>query len=198
MEIPVWIWLSAFLAFLCILPVQNLGVRYLLPAYPFLLLIGGKAFGEIWKGTLGLKTQLGKMAAFGLLFWHAASVMAAFPGMISYFNDLVPPERKFYYLGIPTWIGARMSKPWPRWVWKKVGKISNSPRRRSRPSTLWFKMVVLDRAGFDRAPTRNGLRGQRVFPADCPGFLPGLDSHRYRMDLPSGSHRQNWGILVLF
>jgi hypothetical protein len=74
-------------------------VRYLLPAYPFLLLIGGKAFGEIWKGTLGLKSPLVKVAACGLLFWHAASVMAAFPGMISYFNDLVPPERKFYYLG---------------------------------------------------------------------------------------------------
>src|SRR5208282_3389859 len=89
-------WVPPLVFFLALLPAQNLGVRYLLPAFPFLFLIAGESLAWIWarskpwafRATVGL-----------LVLWQAGSVLANFPRAISYFNELVPPERKIYFLG---------------------------------------------------------------------------------------------------
>lgn len=91
---PLWMWLSPLFFFLCILPVQNLGVRYLLPVVPFVILMASRAVVSWWQD----KNRLGKGVIVGLLLWNTASVLASAPDMISYFNDLVPSERKIRYL----------------------------------------------------------------------------------------------------
>jgi hypothetical protein len=94
-----WVWISPLLVFLSVLPVQNLGVRYLLPAYPFLILWVARGVGSTWTW----QTQEGRgpqrLVLGGLLLWHVASVLASAPHMISYFNDLVPREKKIFFLG---------------------------------------------------------------------------------------------------
>jgi hypothetical protein len=94
-----WVWVPPLLLGLSIVPVQNLGIRYLLPAFPFLVLMISKCMGAWW----GWKTPGGrptlKLVLAGLLMWHAASTLASAPHMISYFNDLVPWDKKIVCLG---------------------------------------------------------------------------------------------------
>ena len=94
--VPPWQWLFPLLFTLALLPTPNLGVRYLLPALPFLYLIAAQGAAWLWdRGQKGT----GRWAVGILFFWQAASLAWNFPGQISYFNDFVTPERKFYLLG---------------------------------------------------------------------------------------------------
>ena len=99
MELSAWIWLPALLGFADILPVQNLGVRYLLPIYPFLILTAAFAAGIIWKEKFEAGKNLGKILVLGLVLWQTVSVLTNYPGMISYFNDFIPVDRKIHFLG---------------------------------------------------------------------------------------------------
>lgn len=90
--VPAWIWVTPLVFSISILPVQNLGVRYLLPAIPFLILMASKMAGE-WSGK-----KTGKLLVGGLLLWNALSVLVNGPHLIGYFNDLIPPGKKVYYL----------------------------------------------------------------------------------------------------
>ncbi len=96
LQMPLWQWLPVPVLGLALLPVTNLGVRYLLPLYPFLFLVAAR--GLEWlaqeaKGRLFLKVVLGVA-----LLWQAGSVILNFPHEISYFNELVLPQRKIHYL----------------------------------------------------------------------------------------------------
>jgi hypothetical protein len=66
----------------------NLGLRYLLSIYPFLFLFAG-ALVKNPKFRVGLLVLIG---------WLAIEVFAAHPNYISYFNQLVPPEKKRFHL----------------------------------------------------------------------------------------------------
>ncbi len=96
-RLPLWQWMPGVVFFAAMIPTQDLGVRYLLPAYPFFMIVASKAFGWLWEKT-GEK-QLWKTALAGLGIFQAASVGLNFPHAISYFNELVTPERKFFWLG---------------------------------------------------------------------------------------------------
>lgn len=96
---PAWLWLPPLVFFSAMLPVQNLGVRYLLPAYPFLILMSSFLLTKLWDWKPAGANLAGKILVIGLLSWHAVSVLASAPNMISYYNDLVSWEKKVYYLG---------------------------------------------------------------------------------------------------
>jgi hypothetical protein len=87
-------WMVPAAVFLSLLPMQNLGVRYLLPAHPFLLLLAGR--GAAW--ALSDRGKAWRTVAVLLLSWHAAGVAAWFPHHLGYFNDLVPRERRAHLL----------------------------------------------------------------------------------------------------
>jgi hypothetical protein len=97
-RIPAWLWLPPVCVFISILPVQNLGIRYLLPIYPFLLIGIGLVASRLWK-TVGPLKRSARWVAVGLLSWNIVSVAASFPAYTSYFNDLVPKTKKMYFLG---------------------------------------------------------------------------------------------------
>jgi hypothetical protein len=65
---------------------DNLGVRYLLPAFPFAHLIGG--IGAAW--LLGRKW--GRAAAAVLGLWLAVAAIAIYPDSLSYFNETARGE----------------------------------------------------------------------------------------------------------
>ena len=95
---PAWMWVTPVFFFFCVLPVQNLGVRYLLPAFPFLILMAAKMAGD-WRDNRHLNGRRARrLLLAGLLIWNTASVLASEPNLIGYFNDLIPTTRKIYFL----------------------------------------------------------------------------------------------------
>ncbi len=94
-----WQWVSPLFFALAVLPAPNLGVRYLLPALPFLFLMGGKTASALWQSAKGQNAKAGKLLVGGLALWQVTSVLLSFPGAIGYFNDLVPDGKKISLLG---------------------------------------------------------------------------------------------------
>jgi hypothetical protein len=93
-----WVWLPAVLFFLSILPVQNLGVRYLLPAYPFFILMAAQAAAWLWTFKPKSAPKAGKLLVGGLLLWHLATSLLNNGDLLGYFNDFVPDQKKIYLL----------------------------------------------------------------------------------------------------
>jgi len=96
-KIPQWQWIPALFFLIAVLPTPNLGVRYLLPIYPFLFLIGSQSL--VWFWNEGKQKKFFNWVLAGMLLWQVISVGLNFPHTISYFNELVPPNRKLQYLG---------------------------------------------------------------------------------------------------
>jgi hypothetical protein len=94
---PPWQWVPGIVFLAAILPTQDLGIRYLLPAYPFFILVAAQAAGWVW-GKAG-KNPLWRAGLVALAFYQVVSVGLNFPHAVSYFNELVPPESKFFWLG---------------------------------------------------------------------------------------------------
>jgi hypothetical protein len=99
MILPPWQWLPPLVFSLALLPAPNLGVRYLLPAFPFLFLVAGRGLAWMWNQTKGKFPVNGKSAVIALLIWQAASVALNFPHAIGYFNEWVVPDQKIHFLG---------------------------------------------------------------------------------------------------
>ncbi len=97
MNRPLWQGLPGVVFFAAIMPTQDLGIRYLLPAYPFFILVASHAAGWFWEKTK--KKPLWKIPLVGLALFQVVSMGLNFPHAVSYFNELVAPERKFFWLG---------------------------------------------------------------------------------------------------
>lgn len=98
-KIPAWHWIPALILFAAIAPVQNVGVREILPAYPFFILMAAAGVSWLWnQSSRGIK-PIFKVLVGALFLFQAASLALAFPRHISYFNEMIPPERKIYWLG---------------------------------------------------------------------------------------------------
>jgi Tfp pilus assembly protein PilF len=62
----------------------NIGVRHLLPIYPFLFVLIGGAVQGLWRD--GSRIKKGGLIIVGL--WYVGSTLWSFPHYISYFNEL--------------------------------------------------------------------------------------------------------------
>jgi hypothetical protein len=60
---------------------KNIGVRYLIPCFPFLFIFAGRVAAHLTKRTH-------RMALAGLLVWNAAEYAAIMPDHLSYFNQI--------------------------------------------------------------------------------------------------------------
>jgi len=70
----------------------NIGVRHVLPVYPFLLLYAGAA----WEWTRGLRKR--QAAFLVVLCLQAADCLRYAPDYLSYFNAFVSPSHSYQYL----------------------------------------------------------------------------------------------------
>ena len=98
LKLPAHVWLPGAAFFLAIIPTQNLGVRYLLPAVPFFILAASEVFGALWEEA-GRKGPTFHYLTAGLLVWQAGVSLAAYPNRISFFNEFVPASAKWRLLG---------------------------------------------------------------------------------------------------
>lgn len=69
----------------------QVGIRYVLPAFPFLFVFASKVARLGWGGRWPVRIFLG-----GLLCWHGASAWGVCPHFIAYFNELVGGPRNGY------------------------------------------------------------------------------------------------------
>jgi len=63
----------------------NIGLRHILPIYPFIFVLAGATAAELWRSKVSLKR--GSVVAFGL--WSLWSMLGSYPDFLAYFNELV-------------------------------------------------------------------------------------------------------------
>jgi hypothetical protein len=91
---PVWQWVPSVVFFAAFLFNHDMGLRLILPIYPFCILMAGRA------GEWMVKTNRILLWVWGgLLLLQALSVGLRYPNQVSYFNEMVAPERRLYWLG---------------------------------------------------------------------------------------------------
>jgi 4-amino-4-deoxy-L-arabinose transferase-like glycosyltransferase len=74
----------------------NLGVRYFLPAYMFLFVLGGALLERLWRSRRG--GRAGAAAAALLVGWMCVEAARAYPDHISYMNQLASRAPHWWYL----------------------------------------------------------------------------------------------------
>ena len=90
-----WTWLTLILPFAAVvvcfslLATAQLGIRYLLPGLPTLILCGAR-------GAAFATTPRRKTAVLALMVWYAASTLSYHPHYIAYFNELIGPRKNAY------------------------------------------------------------------------------------------------------
>jgi 4-amino-4-deoxy-L-arabinose transferase-like glycosyltransferase len=71
----------------------DIGVRYYLPAFPFLCLLGGALLDRWLRGWIPARLLAG-----ALLLWVGVEAVRAYPDHMSYMNPLASPRPHWYYL----------------------------------------------------------------------------------------------------
>ena len=74
----------------------DIGVRYLLPAYPFLFILGGAMLARAFRR--GPRRRAAMFAAIILLGWTGVEAVRAFPNHMSYMNQLASARPHWWYL----------------------------------------------------------------------------------------------------
>ncbi|HVM32171.1 MAG TPA: phospholipid carrier-dependent glycosyltransferase [bacterium] len=97
-RLPAWQWVPPLVFFLLVAPVYDLGIRNLLPLYPFFILMAGRAAGWMWDQK-PRGERVFPLLAGGLLLFQVFSVGLSYPYQTGYFNELVAPSRRLYWLG---------------------------------------------------------------------------------------------------
>ena len=74
----------------------NLGVRYFLPAYMFLFIMGGALLERMWRAKRS--RRVGAVLAAVLLAWMCVEAVRAYPDQMSYMNQLAYKQPHWWYL----------------------------------------------------------------------------------------------------
>ena len=74
----------------------DIGVRYYLPAYSFLFILGGALLASLLKSQR--RARMGTVAAILLIGWMSVEAVRAFPNHMSYMNQLAIGKPHWWYL----------------------------------------------------------------------------------------------------
>jgi hypothetical protein len=74
----------------------DIGVRYYLPAYPFLFILGGALLERMWKSRRA--GRAGALAAAALLGWMCVEAVRAYPDHMTYMNQIASRAPHWWYL----------------------------------------------------------------------------------------------------
>src|SRR3989344_789498 len=73
----------------------NLGLRHMLPIYPFLFVLGGSVINIKFKS--GKQNDMFKAIIIILLIWYIIEALLIIPHNISYFNQFIGPDKAWLY-----------------------------------------------------------------------------------------------------
>jgi hypothetical protein len=85
---------------------DNLGIRYLIPAFPFVHLAGGLGLATLW----GMAARWGRWVAVGLCGWLVFAAAGVYPDHLSYFNEAACALRQPDQIGVDG--GTRCGPLW--------------------------------------------------------------------------------------
>jgi hypothetical protein len=85
---------------------DNLGVRYLIPAFPFVHLAGGLGLATLWRMT----ARWGRWVAVALCGWLVFAAAGVYPDHLSYFNEAACALRQPDQIGVDG--GTRCGPLW--------------------------------------------------------------------------------------
>jgi hypothetical protein len=101
-KLATWQWVPPLVFFLVFTSFHDMGLRLILPIYPFCILMAGRAGEWMVSPNRILGTESNRIMPLvwgGLLLLQALSVGLRYPNQVSYFNELVAPDRRVYWLG---------------------------------------------------------------------------------------------------
>jgi len=152
---------------------KNLGIRYILPAYPFLILLVGPLFARIsnqdkgrWKWMVG-----------GLFLWQIASMVWICPHYLSYFNELIGgPSRGHFYL-------LDSNLDWGQ----------DSIRLKKYMDSHGLDSIMFKLSGI-MPPIVYGIQAERVPETPTPGVIAMSVNHYYGAFevKPENRHKFDW------
>ena len=77
----------------------NLGIRYFLPGYMFLFVLGGALLERLWESRRTPRVgRAGAVAAAALLGWMCVEAARAYPDHMTYMNQLAYGQPRWWYL----------------------------------------------------------------------------------------------------
>lgn len=74
----------------------NIGVRHLLPAYPFLFILGGAVLDTLLQAPRA--ALIARAAVIGTLLWAGVEAFRAYPDYMTYMNQIAWREPRYQYL----------------------------------------------------------------------------------------------------
>lgn len=78
---------------------KNIGLRYLLPIYPFVFLVAGAALRSASSASLSSRKVFGSLLLAALCLWYAVGAARIHPHHLAYFNELIGgPQNGYRYL----------------------------------------------------------------------------------------------------
>jgi len=86
---------AIYTGFVMLSPI-NIGVRYYLPAYTFLFILGGALLERLLR--VKSRRQLVTVVVVVLLSWSAVEAFRAYPDYVTYFNPLASSHPRWWYL----------------------------------------------------------------------------------------------------
>jgi len=99
-KLPAWQWVPLLVFFGVFSFNHDMGLRMILPIYPFCFLMAGRA-GDWMAAQSSVKNHVLLLLWGGLLLFQAISVASCYPEQVGYFNELTSPDRRIYWLGGP-------------------------------------------------------------------------------------------------
>jgi hypothetical protein len=89
----------AFYLFTSMRSPLNIGVRHILPIFPFIYMLVSSqiiAWVKTKKGEQKMSATLKRAALIGLIAWQAFSVVSAYPSFLPYFNEIIGGSKNGY------------------------------------------------------------------------------------------------------
>jgi hypothetical protein len=151
--------------FFCFFCTAQIGIRYILPAMPFIYVLSGQV--AAWKPEK--RHRLGKTCFIILLLWLPVSFFSFFPHYISYFNEFCPDRLRLYkYLADSNLDWGQNVHYLRRYInAHQKGKIIVNP---SSPATGTIIVNVNSLVGVTTSPSRYAWLRNNYSPVEHVGY----------------------------
>ncbi len=157
---------------LAVLSRMNIGLRHILPIYPFLFVWLGGVAGSMWRSG----RRLGKCFPVFCLIWLAAGTAATYPNYLAFFNEFATaPKKAIEFLVDSNLDWGQDLKELKKWMnANSIGTIQLAYFGTAEPSYYGIDAVYLPGTTLPSGPTLSSLSPKTGYVAISATHLVGL------------------------